>query len=133
MSKTYLCNIEVRGYELDSFGHVNHAVYLNYFEHARWTMLMEEGITLEQITREKLWPVIASAEIKYMKPAFMGDRLEVRSRAIDVHRTRFTFEQNIFRGDVQITAARYQSVVVNEKGRPVEMPEMYFRLWSDHG
>ena len=34
--KTYRCLIQVRGYELDSFGHVNHANYLNYLEHARW-------------------------------------------------------------------------------------------------
>ena len=31
--------IEVRTSELDSFGHVNHAVYLNYFEHARFEAL----------------------------------------------------------------------------------------------
>jgi acyl-CoA thioester hydrolase len=130
MGKTYRCNIEVRGYELDSFGHVNHAVYLNYFEHARWSMLAEEGITLEWIAKEKLWPVIISAQLKYLKPAFMGDRLEIRSRAVDVQRLRFTFEQEIFRGDVQLTSARYESAVINERGRPVEMPEVYYRLWS---
>jgi acyl-CoA thioester hydrolase len=130
MGKIYRCNIEVRGYELDSFGHVNHAVYLNYFEHARWSMLAEEGITLEWIAKEKLWPVIISAQLKYMKPAFMGDRLEIRSRAIDAQRMRFTFEQDIFRGDVQLTSARYESAVINEKGRPVETPELYYRLWS---
>jgi YbgC/YbaW family acyl-CoA thioester hydrolase len=130
MSKTYRCDIEVRGYELDSFGHVNHAVYLNYFEHARWRMLAEEGITLEWITREKLWPVIASAQIKYLKPAFMGDRLEIRSRAVDAQRMRFTFEQDIYRGDVHLTSARYESAIVNEKGRPVETPELYYRLWN---
>ena len=37
--KTYLCTLEVRGYELDSFGHVNHGVYVSYLEHARWKML----------------------------------------------------------------------------------------------
>ena len=31
----------VRGYELDSFGHVNNAVYLNYLEQARWEMFLE--------------------------------------------------------------------------------------------
>jgi acyl-CoA thioester hydrolase len=130
MEKLYRCEILVRGYELDSFGHVNHAVYLNYFEHARWSMLAEEGITLEQISKEKLWPVIISAELKYLKPAFMGDRLEIRSRAIDAQRMRFTFEQSIYRGETLITTGRYESVVINERGRPVEMPEMYFKLWK---
>ena len=35
----YQCNLEVRGYELDSFNHVDNAVYLNYYEHARWQIL----------------------------------------------------------------------------------------------
>jgi DNA-binding response OmpR family regulator len=30
MPKIYECALEVRGYELDSFGHVNHAVYISY-------------------------------------------------------------------------------------------------------
>lgn len=30
------CSVQVRGYELDSFGHVNNAVYLQYAETAKW-------------------------------------------------------------------------------------------------
>ncbi len=130
MPKTYLTPLEVRGYELDSFGHVNHSVYLNYLEHARWRMLEQEGITLAQITELKLWPVIAHIDIQYVKPAFMGDTLEVRTTCIDHGKTRFVFDQNIYRGDVQIIKAKVTSVVVNEKGRPVETPEEYKRLWQ---
>src|SRR6185437_16164438 len=72
MSKAYRTQLEVRGYELDSFGHVNHANYLNYFEHARWRMLQDEGITLEVLEKWKRWPVIAAIEVKYLKPTFMG-------------------------------------------------------------
>ena len=35
--------IGVRMSELDSFGHVNHAVFLNYFEHARFEALERAG------------------------------------------------------------------------------------------
>jgi YbgC/YbaW family acyl-CoA thioester hydrolase len=128
--KTYSCPIEVRGYELDSFGHVNNATYLNYLEFARWKMLGEEGITLEWIQREKRWPVIASVEIKYLKPTFMGDPLVVKTRVVDQSRARFTIEQLIFRGDTLVTSAIIHSVVVNESGRPVELPGEYAKLWD---
>ncbi|MDR3607328.1 MAG: thioesterase family protein [Oligoflexia bacterium] len=129
--KTYRCQLEVRGYELDSFGHVNHGVYLNYFEHARWKMLAEEGITLELITRDKRWPVIAQIEVRYLKPTFMGDQLEIQTRVIEQSRARFTLEQMIYRDGVLVTSATVKSVVVNENGRPVEMTEPYSRLWSE--
>jgi YbgC/YbaW family acyl-CoA thioester hydrolase len=130
-TKTYRCPIEVRGYELDSFGHVNNATYLNYLEHARWKMLHEEGITLKWIQREKRWPVIASIEIKYLKPTFMGDALAIHTRVLEQSRARFTIEQIIYRGETTVTEAVIHSVVVNETGRPVELPDAYSKLWTE--
>src|SRR5262249_38338982 len=117
-------------YELDSFGHVNNSVYLNYLEYARWKMLAEEGITLEQITRDKLWPVISAIEIQYKRPAFMGDQLEVRTRIVEYGKARFQFEQLIFPGQTLIAAAKAHSVIANESGRPVEIPTDYQKLWT---
>jgi YbgC/YbaW family acyl-CoA thioester hydrolase len=130
-TKTYRSTIEVRGYELDSFGHVNNAVYLNYLEYARWKMLEKEGITLDLIQKEKLWPVISAIEIKYLRPSFMGDQLEIRSRIVESSKARFQIEQLVFRGETQIAAAKVYSVVVNENGRPVEIPSAYLKLWEE--
>jgi YbgC/YbaW family acyl-CoA thioester hydrolase len=131
--KLYSTPIEVRGYELDSFGHVNHSVYLNYLEFARWQMLKKEGINLEVIEREKRWPVIAGIEIRYLKPAFMGELLEVRTGVLHHGKARFTLEQNIFRAELLITSAKVESVIVNEEGRPVPVPENYTQLWMENG
>ena len=38
---SYSLKTEVRGYELDSYGHVNNAVYVSYTEQARWKMLKD--------------------------------------------------------------------------------------------
>ena len=80
MSKIYHSTLHVRGYELDSFGHVNHAIYVSYLEHARWEMLLEEQITLEKFMEWKRWPVIASIELHYLKPTFLNDKLDVSTR-----------------------------------------------------
>jgi acyl-CoA thioester hydrolase len=40
----FAVRIAVRGYELDSNGHLNRAVYLQYAEHARWEQLRASGI-----------------------------------------------------------------------------------------
>ncbi|NIP79253.1 MAG: thioesterase, partial [Gemmatimonadetes bacterium] len=39
MSRPHCCTVQARSYELDGFGHVNYAVYLNYFEYARYRAL----------------------------------------------------------------------------------------------
>jgi YbgC/YbaW family acyl-CoA thioester hydrolase len=118
--KTYRCSLVVRGYELDSFGHVNHANYLNYLEHARWTMLAEEGITLALMERENRWPVIAKIEVTYLKPTFMGETLEVLTRCTEFSRVSMIFEQTIQRDGEDILKARVHGVTVNEEGRPAK-------------
>lgn len=130
MAKIYRCQLEVRGYELDSFGHVNHAEYLHYLEFARWKMLAEEGMTLAQFQTWKRWPVIAGVEIKYLKPTFMGEILEVETTVVDHGKVDLRFEQTVKRGDDVILRAKVHSVVVNEKGRPADVPEPVQRLWS---
>jgi YbgC/YbaW family acyl-CoA thioester hydrolase len=126
--KTYTCTIEVRGYELDSFGHLNHAMYVSYLEHARWKLLEEENIRLADFNRWQRWPVIARIEVDYLKPTFMGESLEVRTQTVEAGRTSFIAEQAIFRGDTQVLKAKVHVVMVNEKGRPAELPEEVSRL-----
>lgn len=128
--KTYRAKIEVRGYELDSFGHVNNSVYLNYLEHARWKMLKEEGITLPLLEELKRWPVITGMEIKYLKPTFMGDVLEVETHCAEYGKASFVLEQVITRDGTPVFKARVHSVTVNENGRPSEYPERFARIWT---
>jgi len=124
----------VRGYELDSFGHVNHAVYLNYCELARWEFLRQEGIRLEDFQAWKRWPVIAGIEIKYIRPALMHDELEVRTRVTGHSGASFTLEQEIDRLDPNpcvIARAKVKSVMVDERGRPAPLVPELERLWRE--
>ena len=120
--KTYRSTIEVRAYELDSFGHVNHANYLHYLETARWKMLGEEGVTLETIRAWDSWPVIAELAIQYRRPAHAGDHLDVETRLLEFRRSSMRIEQTITRGETLIASATIRSVIVNGKGTPVEAP-----------
>jgi acyl-CoA thioester hydrolase len=131
MPKVYRCELEVRGYELDSYKHVNHAVYISYCEHARWKMLEQEGITLPKLDSWQRWPVIARFEAQYLKPTFLGDRLIVETECVEHSRTSFTFEHRMLRGDTLVFKAKVHGVMVNEKGRPSEYPDEVKVLWGD--
>lgn len=129
-SRVYRCTLQVRGYEIDAFGHVNNANYLNYYEHARWVMLGEEKIDLESFKSWDRWPVIASVEVQYLKPIFMGDEITIESRILEYRRSSMQIEQKIFKGSSGISIAKIRSVFVDGKGKPAALPEAIEAQWK---
>lgn len=78
--------IEVRFRDLDSFGHVNNAVYLTYFESARlaWWATVVGTPALSAVPF-----ILARAEVDYRAPANLGMTLEVTARCLSLGRSSF--------------------------------------------
>lgn len=129
MEKTFRAELEVRGYELDSFGHVNNANYLNYLEFARWKMLEAEGVTLKNFQAWDRFPVIAGIEIQYLKPTFMGDILTIETQLVEYRRSSMVLQQTILKGSTVVVTAKIRSVIVTGEGRPAELPEELEKKW----
>lgn len=72
------CYVVVRGYELDSFGHLNNSVYLNYAEQAKWEFLHEHKL-LEIVEHYGLFPVILENNIRYMHELRLLDKVRIES------------------------------------------------------
>ena len=121
--RTYRAQIEVRGYEHDSYGHVNHAVYPSYLEHARWKMLEQEKIDLKTFETWKRWPVVAELHLRYKKPTFMGNILDIETTIKEVGRVHFVFHQKILRGAELVLEGEVHAVIINELGKPASIPE----------
>ena len=68
--------LTVRGYELDSFGHVNNAVYLQYAEAALWNFMNVHGM-LKIIMGEGLFPVIMESKQRYMHELKILDEVRI--------------------------------------------------------
>jgi acyl-CoA thioester hydrolase len=82
----YRHRLSVRFRDCDAMGHVNHAVYLTYFEQGRLTFWRELTGTPSPHTRV----IIARAECDYRAPAHFGDQLEVRVGVGAIGRSSFT-------------------------------------------
>ncbi len=123
--KKYSQTIKVRSYELDSQGHVNYAVYLNYCEYSRVAALEQAGLPFDEYIKRGKFIVIAEAKVKYLAPAFLGDELEITLEGVKSSRTSMTFKQEIFikKTNVKIFEAAMIGVFINEKGRPVKMDD----------
>lgn len=69
---------EVRGNEIDSFDHVNNAVYLNYFEAARWMYFHDKGWA-GYLQNQGLHLVVFEANLRYIKELRMFDQCVVKT------------------------------------------------------
>ncbi|WP_327121476.1 acyl-CoA thioesterase [Streptomyces sp. NBC_01341] len=74
---TYFVDVTVRGYELDTQGHLNQAVYLQYAEHARWELLRAAGLPQEKLLASGVGPVQLEVTVKYLRELRGGDRVRV--------------------------------------------------------
>jgi len=57
--------ISVRAYEIDSNGHVNSAVYLQYAEHCRWEFLAAAGVDHAALAARGVGPVFLETVLRY--------------------------------------------------------------------
>ena len=80
--------IDVRGYEIDSFGHVNNAVYLSWLEHARWELGLAHQLNL---TDADALPVVRHVTLDYRAQTLLGDRVRISVWGRSVGRTSFIY------------------------------------------
>jgi len=131
--KKFKQELKVRSYELDSQGHVNYGVYLNYLEYARVLTMEQLGIPFQEYIKKKKFIVIAEVNIKYLAPAYMGDELEITLEGIKTGRASFSFRQEIIRkkDGRRIVDAILTGVFVNEEGKPVHIDEDFKKMLFD--
>jgi acyl-CoA thioester hydrolase len=120
------CRIGVRTSELDSFGHVNHAVYLNYFEHARFESLKEAGFSWA-LLGERQWAIfVVRIEVDYLAEARREDQLQIRTWADSFRRTSMVLAQEMIRDDgseTVVARARVTAVWIGPDRRPMRVPD----------
>jgi acyl-CoA thioester hydrolase len=77
MEDRFQVRVKVRGYEIDTQGHLNQAVYLQYAEHARWEYLLAAGITQAGLVAAGVGPVALEVAIRFRRELRAGDEVDV--------------------------------------------------------
>lgn len=118
--------LRVRTYELDSFGHVNNAVYLQYFEQARDEYLRLMGLSFEDFARTQTQFVITEAHVRYLAPAHYGDELVITGVIAELGPASSLFTYKITRGDTLIAEGETRGAFLSAAtGRPIRIPEPF--------
>lgn len=116
-------DFRVRSYELDSFGHLNHAAFLNYFEQARFDALEACGWPVARILEHDWGIYVVRLEVEYRAEARWGDELTVETWVSEVRGSSMTLAQEAIRHDGVLAAgARVVGVWVGPNRKPMRMP-----------
>ncbi len=118
-----------RGYEMDAFGHVNNAVYVQYFEHCRWMAFRELGD--DWLGGGELSVVVKKLEVEYQAPVRVFDELVGRVWVESVGRTSMTLGQELVGADDGKPVAQATIVAVcieRASGKPHPVPQMWHEI-----
>ena len=127
MHENFYHNVKVYYEDTDAGGVVYYANYLKYLERARTEALSTIGLSNIQI-KEKFGAliIVKSCNIEYKKSAQLEDELKIRSFVKSVTKTSFFINQIITNCETTIVEAQVHLVFVNDKGKPVKVPEIIF-------
>ena len=127
MHENFYHSVKVYYEDTDAGGVVYYANYLKYLERARTEALAKIGLSNLQI-KEKFGAliIVKSCNIEYKKSAHLEDQLSIRSFVKSVTKTSFFMNQFITNDKTPIVEAQVHLVFINEKGKPVKVPNIIF-------
>ncbi|MFR9796769.1 acyl-CoA thioesterase [Streptomyces sp. MS06] len=104
MSEPFSVRITVRGYETDVQGHLNQSVYLNYAEHARWSLLQAAGISQAGLVSTGVGPVALETTVRYRRELLAGEEVDVTCVFVWGAGKTFRIEQEVRKTDGTLAA-----------------------------
>ncbi|MEG3585662.1 MAG: thioesterase family protein [Actinomycetota bacterium] len=116
-------NLRVRFFELDPYTHVNHSVYVQYFEEARISALYDIGQSVNDLMKRDIALVITEIQTKYLAPALLGDELIIESGLSDIRGASATWLQKIRKGNLVIATQKTRTGCTSMNGKPKRFPE----------
>ena len=128
MDKEFLSSrLTVMSYELDAFGHVNNAVFLNYLEKARNDFMIAKGLGFSHFAQWGKFPVVIRALLEYKSPARGGERLLIRGWVAHHSASGFTLKYDISEeaSGRLVLIAETAHVFVNGQNRPTRIPQEF--------
>lgn len=129
--------LDVRFNEIDPYGHVNHSVYVTYFEVGRTHALKECGIPLELMAERGFQMVVTHLDVRFKLAAEAGEELIVETAIGNMRRASGTWSQRILRTkptsadgaqatEEVLVTAEVTAGVTDSTGRPTKPPAWLF-------
>jgi acyl-CoA thioester hydrolase len=120
--------LKVKNYDIDSYGHVNNAVYIQYLEDARTYFLEKFNLYLSDLKDNGISIMISEIKIKYKTPTFLGDILEISGQFSIFTRVKSTWHHYIRRGK-ELIAEAFVSCAYVQNNHVIPIPEDIYKAF----
>ena len=118
--------LRVQFRDLDSYAHVNHAVYVTWFEIARTDALRDLGIALVGPDAPAARFVVTELDVRYRRPAMAEDVVRIDTSIAELRGASTRWRQLVWRPneahDELLVEATVRVGIVGPDGRPMAMP-----------
>jgi acyl-CoA thioester hydrolase len=112
--------------DTDTAGVVYYANYLKFMERARSDMLRAVGVDQREVLNSGGGAYyVAHADIRYVRPARLGDELVVLSGVEKVRAASVQIHQRVMRSHELLTDARVTAAFLDANGRPQRQPKAW--------
>ena len=109
--------------DTDAYGIVYYANYLKFMERARSDMIRAVGVDqAAELRRSGSAYAVVEVDIKYRRPARLGDDLQVVSQVDPVRASSVHIQQRVMRGPELLTSAKVTAAFLDAAGRPRRQP-----------
>jgi acyl-CoA thioester hydrolase len=109
--------------DTDAYGIVYYANYLKFMERARSDMIRAVGVDQSaELRRSGSAYAVVDVDIKYRRPARLGEDLLVVSAVQQVRASSVHIQQRVMRGPELLTDARVTAAFLDGQGRPRRQP-----------
>ena len=109
--------------DTDAYGIVYYANYLKFMERARSDMIRAVGVDqAAELKRSGSAYAVVEVDIKYRRPARLGEDLLVVSSVDQVRASSVHIQQRVMRGQQLLTDARVTAAFLDGEGRPRRQP-----------
>ena len=125
MHENFYLNVKVYYEDTDAGGVVYYANYLKYLERARTEALTTIGLSNLQI-KDKFGIniIVKSCNIEYKKPSYLENELTIKSFIKSATKSSLMMKQLILNEEIIVVECQVHLVFINEKGKPVRIPEI---------
>ena len=99
-------------HHLDTFGHVNNAMYLAIYEEARWDFITKNNLGLKEILETKIGPVLLDLNLTFKAELKNRDKIKIVSQARSELRNKYVMllDQKMIKEDGKVASTLTISV-----------------------
>ena len=118
--------VKVRPTQVDTFGHMNHAAYLEVFEWARWEWAAAQGMDLARMAAEdRIGPAVLHVDLTFLKELRMHDEVCVRTWVASLARVKGVMGQELVLDDGVVAARMFLTFAIFhlDKRRAIALPD----------